>query len=598
MTDFMMRFFLCNMLISGIICIFLTAKRIFKNSLSKRMQYDLWFLLLGLLAVPFLPFGLPGFSQIFSLIGSLKSFHTSNTKTAVSEAAGTNLTANTAWMNDFALSVSSKTPSIVGYLLFGIWVMGILAMSLLLIKSLLRLRTVEKSALPLQSPEVRRLYRRCLDEMQIRTDIPIYSTAFLKSPVIVGLLKPRIYLSIHLISDYGESDMRYMLLHELQHYKHKDALALYLMNLAGVVYWFHPLVWYALKEMRNDREVACDTSVLEMLDEDAYEDYGNTLLNLAEKISLSPFPFASGLCGNRKQMERRIRNIVSYENPTLKKRLKSVCSYALIACLLFAFTPMLSAGAASKDTYQIKKNDSKISSIDLSSYFHDYQGCFVLLDDSAESWQIYNEAWAQKRISPNSTYKIYSALLGLENEIIAPASNEMTWDGQEYPIAEWNADQNLATAFQNSVNWYFRALDQASGSEALENFYTNIDYGNHDLSGGVSSFWAESSLRISPIEQVELLKRLYHNEFNFNAANVRTVKDALLLASSADGSLYGKTGTGNINGKNISGWFIGYVETSGNTYFFALNIRADDGAAGSGAADIALSILADMDIWQ
>ena len=101
--------------------------------------------------------------------------------------------------------------------------------------------------------------------MGIHRDIPVYSTAFLKSPIIVGLLKPCIYLPIHLISDYNESDMRYMLLHELQHYKHHDAIGSFLMNLAGVVYWFNPLVWYALKEMRNDREVACDTSVLKCL---------------------------------------------------------------------------------------------------------------------------------------------------------------------------------------------------------------------------------------------------------------------------------------------------------------------------------------------
>ena len=94
--------------------------------------------------------------------------------------------------------------------------------------------------------------------MGIHRNIPVYSTAFLKSPIIVGLLKPCIYLPIHLISDYNESDMRYMLLHELQHYKHKDAVASYLMNLAGVVYWINPLVWYALKEMRNDREVAIE----------------------------------------------------------------------------------------------------------------------------------------------------------------------------------------------------------------------------------------------------------------------------------------------------------------------------------------------------
>ena len=346
MANFMIRFLICNVFISGIIGILLIAKRIFKNNLSSRMQYNLWFLLLGLLTVPFIPFRLIGFPQIFSWLGSLRSSPASGTATAMGEAVEIHPTGNTDWMNDFALSVNSETPSIAGYILFGIWIVGIFAMIILVIKSSLRLRTLEKSALPLQNPEVRRLYHRCLEEMEIHRNIPVYSTAFLKSPIIVGLLKPCIYLPIHLISDYNESDMRYMLLHELQHYKHKDAIASYLMNLAGVVYWFNPLVWYALKEMRNDREVACDTSVLKMLEEDAYEDYGNTLINFAEKVSLTPFPFAAGLGGNMEQMKRRIINIASYEKPTFIKRVKGVCSYFLIACLLLTFMPMLSVNAA------------------------------------------------------------------------------------------------------------------------------------------------------------------------------------------------------------------------------------------------------------
>lgn len=70
-----------------------------------------------------------------------------------------------------------------------------------------------------------------------------------------GCLKPCIYLPIHLISDYREADMRYILLHELQHCRHRDNLVNILMNLAGILYWFHPLVWYGLKEMRTEREL-------------------------------------------------------------------------------------------------------------------------------------------------------------------------------------------------------------------------------------------------------------------------------------------------------------------------------------------------------
>ena len=62
--------------------------------------------------------------------------------------------------------------------------------------------------------------------------------------------------------------MRFMLLHELQHYKHKDLLFNVIMNIAGIVYWFNPFVWLAIKEIRTDREIACDTSVLQMLNKD------------------------------------------------------------------------------------------------------------------------------------------------------------------------------------------------------------------------------------------------------------------------------------------------------------------------------------------
>ena len=596
MSDFMIRFSLCNIFICGIIGILLIVKRIFKNILSNRMQYNLWFLLLGLLAVPFIPFRSIGILQILSWAYSFNSSSDISTEITAAGTPDANQTENSDWMNDFALSVNGERPAITGYLLLSIWIVGILVMIILIIKSALRLRTLEKSALPLQNQNVRRLYHQCLEEMEIHRNIPIYSTAYIKSPFTVGLIRPRIYLPIHLISDYNPKDCRFMLLHELQHYKHGDAFINGVMNLVSIVYWFNPMIWYALKEMRNDREIACDSSVLNMLKEQDYEEYGKTLINFAEKLSFSAFPFVSNMGGNKQQIKKRIISIASYHSTTKLQTVKGLFVYFLIGCFLLAFTPVLTANA-SENTYHINKEDNSISYTDLSAYFDEYQGCFVLFDLSNESWKIYNEAMAEKRISPDSTCKIYSAIFALENGFITPSSNSMTWDGREYPIAEWNTNQNLATAFKNSVNWYFQTLDQSAGLEALESFYTHINYGNHDLSAGISSYWAESSLKISPIEQVEMLKRLYMNEFHFDIENVHAVKNALLLSSYANGNLYGKTGTGNIDGENVNGWFIGFIEASNNTYFFALNISSTTNATGSKASDIALSILSDMNIW-
>ena len=594
----MIRFLICNVFISGIIGILLIAKRIFKNNLSSRMQYNLWFLLLGLLAVPFIPFRLIGFPQIFSWLGSLRSSPASGTATAMGEAVGIHPVGNTDWMNDFALSVNSETPSIAGYILLGIWIIGIFAMIILVIKSSLRLRNLEKSGLPLQNPEVRRLYHRCLEEMGIHRNIPVYSTAFLKSPIIVGLLKPCIYLPIHLISDYNESDMRYMLLHELQHYKHKDAVASYLMNLAGVVYWFNPLVWYALKEMRGDREIACDSSVLNLLKSDDYVTYGNTLINFAEKISLTPFPFSSGIGGNMKQMKRRILNIASYEKPTLQKKLKSFIAFLMISILLFGLTPFVSTYATDEKQYQWNTTSKNCSEIDLRNYFGKYEGSFVLYDLKRDVWKIHNIDRAVLRVAPNSTYKIYDALFGLEEGVITPANSLIKWNGKNYPFEAWNTDQTLQSAMGASVNWYFQTIDERLGADSIQKYLHQIGYGNENLSGNLSSYWLNSSLKISPIEQVELLVKLHNNRFGFSLENTGTVKNALHISSSAFGDLYGKTGTGRVNGQDVNGWFIGFVENADNTYFFASNIQYQKHATGKKASEITLSVLSDLNIWR
>ncbi|MDD7642883.1 MAG: BlaR1 family beta-lactam sensor/signal transducer, partial [bacterium] len=617
MADFMIRFLLCNVFISGIIGIFLIVKQIFKNSLSSRMQYHLWFLLLGLLVVPFLPCRLVGIPQIFLWLGSLRISPSSGTGTAIEEARGIDSTGNTDWMKDFTLSVNSGAPSIAGYILLGIWLAGMLVMMILVVRSALRLRSLETSALPLQNKEVRRLFHRCLEEMGIHRNIPVYSTAFMKSPIIVGLLKPRIYLPIHLISDYtstdeacpmqssmnygmprgySESDMRYMLLHELQHYKHKDALAGYLMNLAVVVYWFNPLVWYALREMRNDREVACDTSVLKMLEEDEYEEYGNTLINFAEKISLTPFPFAAGLGGNMKQMKRRIINIASYEKPTFVKRLKGMASFVLTAVLLFAFAPFISTYASEVNYYQWDSSSENVSYVDLSSYFGAYEGSFVLYDLENDTWRIHDMDRAALRVAPNSTYKIYAALFALEDDVITPENTFLAWDGKHYPFDTWNSDQTLRSAMSNSVNWYFQSLNEQLGTPSVQKHLQQIKYGNENMSGDFSSFSMESSLKISPIEQVELLTKLQNNSFDFAPENVNAVKDAICLSSSDTGSFYGKTGTGRVNGQDVNGWFVGFAECADHTYFFATNIGADHDATGGNATEITMSILSDMNI--
>lgn len=598
MAEFMIRFLICNIFISIIIGILLLVKRLLKNNLTNRTHYNLWFLLLGLLAIPFIPVHPVCLLQIFTWFGNLKNTSLSPIETVLKESAAQNQTNTANWMNDFSISVSRKTPSTIGMILYILWSIGMIIMIILILKSMSRFNTIKKSALPLQNPAVYRLYHDCLAEMHITKPLPIYSTAFLKSPVIAGLFKPRIYLPIHLISDYNAKDMRFMLLHELGHYKYKDALANYLMNIIGILYWFNPFVWYSLKEMKNDREVACDTSVLKLLDEDTYEDYGNTLINFAEKISFTPFPFATGISGSMKQMQKRIINIANYHPASFRKNLHSALAYIAIALFLLGTAPILSIQAAENNRYYFNETGRNITYIDLSNVFGEYNGSFVLYDATEDLWQIYNKDYAVTRISPASTFKIYSALFGLESGSITPEQSLIPWNGQNYMYDLWNADQTLESAMQNSVTWYFQALDRQTGLSSIKEYVQEIGYGNQLIEGDISSYWINSSLKISPIEQVEMLMKLYYNQLEFSPENINAVKDSIRLYSTDKGTISGKTGTEEVNGKNTSGWFIGYIERNNHVYFFAANIQSETLASGPLATELTFSILSDLGLWD
>ncbi|MDE5776959.1 MAG: BlaR1 family beta-lactam sensor/signal transducer, partial [Lachnospiraceae bacterium] len=322
------------------------------------------------------------------------------------------------------------------------------------------------------------------------------------------------------------------------------------------------------------------------------------LINFAEKVSLTPFPFAAGISGTMKQMQKRIINISFYKKPSVWKKVKGFGIFTLIAVMLLGFSPILSTYAEEPNYYEWIISPEKIDLIDLSSYFNGYEGSFVLYDLKNDAWLIYDIDYATLRTSPNSTYKIYDALFGLEEGIIVPGGSFMTWNGTDYPFETWNADQDLYSAMQFSVNWYFQNIDEQLGTSALRNYVKKIGYGNENINSDLSSYWMQSTLKISPIEQVELLTDLYNNDFGFILENVKAVKDSICLFSSENESFYGKTGTGRINDNDINGWFIGYIETADSTYFFATNIQSTENATGSKASEISLSVLSNMGIWK
>ncbi len=202
------------------------------------------------------------------------------------------------------------------------------------------------------------------------------------------------------------------------------------------------------------------------------------------------------------------------------------------------------------------------------------QGCIVVLDNNTSMIHSYNAERCSKRFLPASTFKYLNSLIALQTKVAPDEHLVLHWDSVVRPIAAWNHDLDMRTAFRVSAVWYYQELARRIGEDHMASYLKETGYGNEVMGGKIDSFWLNGKLAISPDEQVEFMKNLYDGRLPFGERAMKIVKDISLLQDTLGYKLHGKTGWGQKDGQNI-GWFVGWVETKDNVYFFALNIGVD-----------------------
>jgi beta-lactamase class D len=191
--------------------------------------------------------------------------------------------------------------------------------------------------------------------------------------------------------------------------------------------------------------------------------------------------------------------------------------------------------------------------------------------------------------------KIFNSLVALETEAVSDTSAIFEWDGTERSIPNWNRDQTLATAFENSAVWVYQDIARRIGEDRMLAHIQRAGYGNQDIGGGIDLFWLTGQLRISPMEQIDLLRTLHERTAPFSERTMDLVEGIMVEERGANYVLYGKSGLADGDPADV-GWYVGYVVRGDTTYYFALQMdvtRPDHIAA---RRTIARSILADLGI--
>lgn len=259
----------------------------------------------------------------------------------------------------------------------------------------------------------------------------------------------------------------------------------------------------------------------------------------------------------------------------------------LIACLcalvISAFHPLL--------TTEIR---------DFKNYYDSYHvtGSFVLYDQNNDHYILYNEPQINQPFIPASTYKICNSLIGLETGVIPDENFIIQWDSVIRKNPNWNSDQDMKTAFKNSTVWYYQELARRVGREKMKYWIDKAVYGNADTSGGIDQFWLTGGLRITPAQQIDFLKRLHENKLPFSQRSMDIVKKIMIQEDSFGFILRGKTGWGMMQDTDI-GWYVGYLETNNNVYYFANCIQSSDpnnNNFGTARTAIADSIITELNL--
>lgn len=578
---FITRFFIGNISIVILAAIVVLLKKLLKDKITPKFHYYIWSALLLSLIVVLIP-NRHMFSAKVNFIAQKITSPTINTLSPSDMPSD--------WRYEFTEVIDSFNSISSMPIIIIIWVIGALTVIGFYCLGHRKLRMIiHFSEEP--SEDIIKIFDDCRKQISVKNNIHLLQSRLVTAPLTFGCKTIYVALPEDMTEKSSQTNIEHILLHELIHIKHRDTWVNFLFCAEQLVYWFNPIVWWAFSQMRRDREVYCDWAVLNIYPtEEERLCYGETLIQSAGKKNSSIIYTANGLFFGKTQIKYRIERIANYKRETR-------CSQALGRILLvglsfavFVQNGVLSAFASDFGLSYQPNQTINITEADYSDLFNEITGCAVIFDTRSNSYLAYNVPMITKRVAPCSTCKIYSAINALEHGFITPKNNTLMWDNINREFPEWNNDQTLRTAIRNSANWYFQALDRHSGADLLEQFYNGIGYGNGCIGNDTAYYWNGSSLRISPLEQTELLVKLYNNEFLFKEDNLDAVKDALYISDYTGNRLYGKTGTGKKDNNDIIGWFVGYVETDNNTYFITVSLQDEANANGKNAAQIAYQI--------
>ena len=330
---------------SALILALLALRRLFRRTVSRRMQYALWLLVLVRLLVPVNVGTLA--HNVLSAAAPVQTVVEERLDTPVlyvqdgterrpaqllpgKESQGDPQSppsdaAQSAPADEYSIVTPTYRTVTLSEALTYVWYAGMVGVGAWFLFTNLRFaRALRKARTPYRVEGCR---------------YPVYLVSALPSPCLFGVLRPAVYLNEKALQ--SPDALRFVLAHEQTHARHLDPLWSLLRGVCLTVYWFDPLVWLAAVLSREDCELACDEGTLRALGADERTAYGKTLLALVPVCDKPQNPLlgATTMTSGKRSLKERITRIAENRQAKAAAVFAVVALAALVCAVSFTGAP-------------------------------------------------------------------------------------------------------------------------------------------------------------------------------------------------------------------------------------------------------------------
>ena len=266
------------------------------NSISPRWKYYVWGIVLLSFLIPFRPkVAEPVVTIDAPDMGSTDVVSDSVNSEAVGQAAGTEPT--------FWSQID------IPMLILGIWISGIIVfLAITFIKHMRFMNTAKRWGGKVDDQATMEIINDIVNEMNIGTDIDVVRSEIVSVPMMAGVFKPILFLPAY---ELDNEELKYVIRHEMVHYRKFDILVKLLSILANAVHWFNPLVYMMQRWIHVDCEVACDYEVTKSYEEDERIRYVETIIGVAKHEIKYKSVFSTNFYDGKKTMKKRLESVLA-----------------------------------------------------------------------------------------------------------------------------------------------------------------------------------------------------------------------------------------------------------------------------------------------